>query len=610
MTGKRCRTRVLIVGAGPVGLTLALDLAARGIAVVVVETRHPGEPPNVKCNHVSSRSMEVFRRLGVARKLRDAGLPADYPNDCAYRTTTTGIELSRIPIPCRRDRYTASEGPDTDWPTAEPPHRINQIYMEPVLFAHAAGMDNLTILNRTAFEAFDERDDGIVATVRNCDTDAAREIHAEFLVGCDGARSAVRKAIGASLQGTPVIQRVQSSYIRAPELLDLMGPPAWMTLSLNPRRCGTVVAIDGRENWLIHNHLNREDETFESVDRDWSIRAILGVGADFQYEILSKEDWVGRRLVADRFRKGRAFICGDAAHLWMPYAGYGMNAGIADAANLAWLLAAVLQGWADPAMLDAYEAERLPITEQVSRFAMDMAGKVLGQRRTVPDEIEIEGPEGDAVRRRVGQAAYDLNVQQYCCGGLNFGYFYDASPIIAYDGESPARLHDGGLHAVDGAGLPGAVPKLPDGRPIYDAFGPGYTLLRRDGDVAVARVRGRDARRRRPHRGRRCANARDGILRSQAHSGPDRPARGLARRCDPGPTGTSDRHPARQSAKCGEPAGRLSSHIGITQEPYERKTRGLSLTSPRKGGGRSHCAHGTQAQRLLEQIAGPYTVRG
>jgi 2-polyprenyl-6-methoxyphenol hydroxylase-like FAD-dependent oxidoreductase len=485
-TSKSTGRRVLIVGAGPVGLTLALDLAGRGIAVVVVETRHPGEPPSVKCNHVSSRSMEIFRRLGLAAKLRDTGLPADYPNDCAYRTTTTGIELSRIPIPCRRDRYTASGGPDTDWPTAEPPHRINQIYMEPVLFAHAAGMDNLTISNRSAFEAFEERDDGIVATVRNLDTDAICEIHADFLVGCDGARSAVRKAIDASLQGTPVIQRVQSTYIYAPQLLGLMGRPAWMTLSLNPRRCGTVVAIDGRDNWLIHNHLNREDETFESVDRDASIRAILGVDADFSYEILSKEDWVGRRLVADRFRRGRAFICGDAAHLWMPYAGYGMNAGIADAANLAWLLAAVLQGWADPAILDAYEAERLPITEQVSRFAMDMAGKVLGQRRAVPDEIELAGPEGDAVRNRVGQAAYDLNVQQYCCGGLNFGYFYDASPIIAYDGESQPgyTMADFTPSTVPGCRAPFLA--LPDGRPIYDALGPGYTLLRRDRNIALA----------------------------------------------------------------------------------------------------------------------------
>jgi 2-polyprenyl-6-methoxyphenol hydroxylase-like FAD-dependent oxidoreductase len=330
---------VLVVGAGPVGLTLAMDLARRGIAVVAVEVRSAGEPPNVKCNHVSSRSMEVFRRLGVAQGLRNAGLPADYPNDCAYRTTTTGIELSRIPIPCRRDRYTSTDGPDTDWPTAEPPHRINQIYMEPVLFAHAAGIDGLKILNRTAFEDFKEQADGIVATVRDLDSDTTFRIEADFIVGCDGARSLVRKAIDATLQGTPIIQRVQSTYVRAPKLLDLMGPPAWMTLSLNPRRCGTVVAIDGRENWLIHNHLNREDETFESVDRDGSIRAILGVGPDFEYEILTKEDWVGRRLVADRFRSGRAFICGDAAHLWMPYAGYGMNAGIADATNLAWLLA-------------------------------------------------------------------------------------------------------------------------------------------------------------------------------------------------------------------------------------------------------------------------------
>lgn len=485
-TSKSIKTGVLIVGAGPVGLTLAMDLAHRGIAAVVVEARSAGEPPSVKCNHVSSRSMEIFRRLGVAPTLRNSGLPADYPNDCAYRTTTTGMELSRIPIPCRRDRYTATEGPDTGWPTAEPPHRINQIYMEPVLFAHASGIDGLTILNRTAFEDFQESHDGIVATARDLDTGAAFQIDAEFIVGCDGARSLVRKTIGATLQGTPVIQRVQSTCVRAPKLLELMGEPAWMTLSLNPRRCGTVVAIDGRETWLIHNHLNREDETFESVDRDASIRAILGVGADFEYEILTREDWVGRRLVADRFRKGRAFICGDAAHLWMPYAGYGMNAGIADAANLAWLLAACLQGWADPAILDAYEAERLPITEQVSRFAMDMAAKVLGQRRTVPDEIEQPGAEGDAVRRRVGQAAYDLNVQQYCCGGLNFGYFYDRSPIIAYDGaEQPAyTMADFTPSTVPGCRVPIAF--LPDGRPVYDAFGPGYTLLRLDSDITVA----------------------------------------------------------------------------------------------------------------------------
>ena len=131
-------TTVLVVGAGPVGITLALDLALRGVDVVVAERRPAGAPPNVKCSQISARSMEIFRRLGVAQKVRDAGLPADYPNDVVYRTTFLGREITRIKIPCRAERYTAKDGPDTWWPTPEPPHRINQIYLEPILFASAA----------------------------------------------------------------------------------------------------------------------------------------------------------------------------------------------------------------------------------------------------------------------------------------------------------------------------------------------------------------------------------------------------------------------------------------------------------------------------------------
>jgi choline dehydrogenase-like flavoprotein len=137
---QKIKAQVLVVGAGPVGLTAAMDLASRGIDVVVAEIRQAGEPPNVKCNHVSARSMEVFRRLGIVRRVRDAGLPADFPNDCAYRTAVVGRELTRIPIPCRADRYSATEGPDTDWPTPEPPHRINQIYPNrSCLRAHKSG---------------------------------------------------------------------------------------------------------------------------------------------------------------------------------------------------------------------------------------------------------------------------------------------------------------------------------------------------------------------------------------------------------------------------------------------------------------------------------------
>lgn len=483
---KSIQTTVLVVGAGPVGLTVAMDLAWRGIDVTVIELRSRGEPPEVKCNHVSARSMEIFRRLGVARKLRDAGLPADYPNDVSYRLSTVGRELARIPIPCRRDRYSAKDGPDTWWPTPEPPHRINQIFLEPVLFAHAETMNRIKIVNRAAVESFSQSAESVTAQVRNFDTDETVRIDCRYMIGCDGGRSATRKAIGAKLVGTAVVQRVQSTFIRAPSLLSrLREKPAWAMFSLNPRRSGNVYAIDGRETWLIHNYLKPEETEFDSIDRDWAIRTILGVGHDFEYEIISKEDWIGRRLVADKFRERRVFICGDAAHIWVPYAGYGMNAGIADATNLSWLLAAHLKRWGGASILDAHECERLPITEQVSHFAMNHAIAMISQRGGVPPEVELEGPEGDAARARLGKAAYDLNVQQYCCGGLNFGYYYDRSPIIAYDGESQPAYSMAKFtpSTVPGCRTPHVW--LRDGRSLYDALGPDYTLLRFDRSVDV-----------------------------------------------------------------------------------------------------------------------------
>lgn len=478
---------VLVVGAGPVGLTLAIDLASRGAKVVVAEIRRYAEPPNVKCNHVAARTMEVFRRLGVAAKLREAGLPADYPNDVAFRTSVCGQELSRIPIPCRRDRYTATEGPDAWWPTPEPPHRINQLFLEPILLAHAAAQPGVTLLNRTQVTGFTQSASGVQATALDLDGGGERRIRCRYLVGCDGGSSAVRKQIGARLEGTAVIQRVQSTYIRAPRLKALIpGKPAWSYYSMNPRRCGTMFAIDGQGTWLVHNHLNAEEPDFDSVDRDWSLRQILGVAADFEYEVISKEDWVGRRLVANRFRDRNVFIAGDAAHLWVPYAGYGMNAGIADAVNLSWLLAARLQGWGDEAMLDAYEAERQPITEQVSYFAMDHAQKMIKARQAVP--AGIEAPQAGELRAEVGREAYELNVQQFCCAGLNFGYYYQGSPILAPDAEPPPAYSMGGFTESTVPGCRAPHFWLADGRSLYDAFGPGYTLLRFDPQLGLLQL--------------------------------------------------------------------------------------------------------------------------
>lgn len=479
-------TDVLIVGAGPVGCTVAMDLAQRGVETLVLEIRERGEPPSVKCNHVAARSMEIFRRLGIVESVRNAGLPEDYPHDIAFRTTMTGLELARVTIPPRRDRYTATGCDDCGWPTPEPPHRINQIFLEPILFEHAWATPGVTILNRTRFECFEQDESGVTATATDLVSDEEIAISARYLVGCDGGRSEVRKQIGAQFEGDAVIQRVQSTYIRAPELIRrLQTERAWGNLSLNPRRSGTVYAIDGRETWLIHNYLREEEPDFESVDRDWAIRQILGVGPDFQYEVLNKEDWFGRRLVANKFRDRRAFICSDAAHIWVPFAGYGMNAGLADGENLAWLLAATLNGWAEPAILDAYERERHPITQQVSYFVMDHALATARQRKGVPLEIEDDTPEGETARRELGRQTYELNVQQYAAAGLNFGYFYDDSPIIAYDGgeHPPYTMGSFTPSTVPGCRTPHVW--LRDGRSLYDAMGPEYTVLRLDPGVDV-----------------------------------------------------------------------------------------------------------------------------
>jgi 2-polyprenyl-6-methoxyphenol hydroxylase-like FAD-dependent oxidoreductase len=483
---KEISADVLIIGAGPVGLTLAIALAQRGVTVVTLELRGAGVPPSVKCNHVSARSMEIFRRLRLAGVVRNAGLPPDFPNDVSYRTTTTGIELARIKIPSRRTRFSDVDGPDGWWPTPEPPHRINQIYLEPVLFEAASKTHGLTIYSECRFEDYIQNDDGVIANGLDEAGGRPMRISAQYLVGCDGGSSAVRKMMGAAFRGDPVVQRVQSTLIRAPGLIDMIpDTPAWSMFSLNPRRSGNVYAIDGKELWLIHNYLRDEEPDFEAVDRDSSIRTILGVGPAFRYDVLSREDWIGRRLIADKFRDRRVFICGDAAHIWVPYAGYGMNAGIADAENLAWLLAARLRGWGDEGILDAHEAERLPITEQVSHFAMRHARAMNKQRAAVPSNIEDLDPVGEAARLRTGSSAYELNVQQYCCAGLNFGYFYDKSPIIAHDESAPPPY---GMGDFTPSSVPGCrTPHLwlTDGSSLYDAHGAGYALLRFDSAVRV-----------------------------------------------------------------------------------------------------------------------------
>lgn len=478
------QTSVIIAGAGPVGMSLAIDLAMRGLDVAILEQRTAGTPPSSKCNTVASRSLEAFRRFGVAEAIRASGLPDDFPTDWLMTLAMRGPELGRLRMPSRLER--AMPGfPDSGWATPEPVVRTSQIYLEPILSRRMRELPEIKVLDGTRLVSFDQNSHGVLVSAIRDEDGSEVLVGGRFLVGCDGGRSVVRKALGIQLVGDDELLRSRSTLIRSADVLGLFGEggPAWMTY-ITGRYNGVVIAINGTDLWLVHRFITGE---FESVDLDGSLREVLGVGPEFPYEIVNHEDWVGRRLVAERFRDGNVFIAGDAAHLWVPFAGYGMNAGIADALNLSPKLAAVLQGWGGDEMLAAYEAERQPITDQVSQFAAEMSRKSRAgtQAEELPSTIADATPEAARLRAEIGAAAVRRNTPQFAPAGLNFGYFYDASPIITYDGEAPPdySMGDATPSTVPGCRFPHFW--VSEAVSIYDLFGPDYTLVRFDPTVDV-----------------------------------------------------------------------------------------------------------------------------
>ncbi len=485
------KTQVLIVGGGAVGLTAALDLATRGINVIIVEKNIAETPAVPRANHLSARTMEIFRTIGIADKIRKQGLPDDFANDVAFVTTLTGYEIARLPIPSRNERFNSVGYIDSSWPTPEPAHRCNQMYFEPVIRDEAIANPRIKILFQTEITDFTQDEDGVTATGKNIVSGSLVEIRANYMIGCDGARSMVRKKIKSKFIGDDVISRNRMALVKMPDLLkNLAMEPAWMAWFMTPKGHGSVHAIDGKDLWCFHCTLPQGEEDMESLDRDAVIKA--AVGLDLPYETIHAEDWYGRRLIASKFSDRRVFLSGDSSHIWIPMAGYGMNAGVADAVNLTWKLAAVLSGWAAPAILDTFTVERRPVTEQVSKHVANIAvvNYAAEIRRNPPVELFEEGEVGEQARASAKGFLLEANMDQFNCAGLNFGPVYDESSIIASDAATPPPFELGSYVPTTIPGCRTPYFTFENGESLYDKMGLGFALLRTDPSLDVSAILG------------------------------------------------------------------------------------------------------------------------
>lgn len=418
--------------------------------------------------------MEFFRRLGLADQIRDAGLPPDHPTDIVYLTAMGGHEITRYSLPPSAMAKQSRDSLDSGWPTPEPQHRISQLYLEPILHARARELDQVDFWEGWRFTGYEPDGDHVVASVESVENGEIRTVRARYLVGAEGARSVVRRTMGAVFEGNPSVARSLSTFIRCPALGDLSRDQAgWMYRVIGPSRYHRFVAIDGADRFIYHLTLGQDDDP-DAIDLETELAEGLGMTAEF--EILGQVDWVARAMVADRFHRENVFLVGDAAHIWIPMGGFGMNAGVADATNLSWKLTAALDGWAGSGLLDSYEQERKPMGELVAAAAVGINTDLLAAIRTAHG-IHGDGEAAKSARAELGDVIAAANTTEFNSIGMQLGYVYDRSDVIFEDSAPMPEFSLGSFRPTSHPGIRAPHAWLDDGTSLFDHFGPGFTLL-------------------------------------------------------------------------------------------------------------------------------------
>ncbi|MFL5818727.1 MAG: FAD-dependent monooxygenase [Conexibacter sp.] len=457
---------VVIVGAGPVGLSLAIELGHWGVPCTVIEQRDRARMvPRAKLLNV--RSMEHMRRWGIAAEVRAASpLPASYSTDIAFVTSVFGHELTRF----SNVFFTRTE---RDERFAEPAQQIPQYVAEPVLRRHAERLGHVTFVDGWRVESVTDRGSSVTVVARQ--GDAERTIEAAYVVGCDGAGSTVREAIGIEMLGSRAMARNFGVVFRAPELAArIPHAPALHYWTVNPATPSYMGPSDQQGLWWLQATAIPSDVDVNRLDPVDVVRG--AVGGDVAMEVVSVDPWEAHALTADRVSRGRVFLAGDAAHMHTPMGAHGLNQGIGDAVDLGWKLAAVRAGWADPAILGSYAAERGPVHARVTDEAT-------GNYRAVANSfvragLDDDSAEGHRLRAQLGEEIRTRKAREFYSLGLVLGHCYDGSPIVVPDGTEPppAEVETFTPRARPGGRAPHRW--LDDGRSLYDTFGKGFTLLR------------------------------------------------------------------------------------------------------------------------------------